>query len=128
MALYSEIKRADGQTDASLLCFRLTQIQRHERKVKRREATHVRIKATLKRVTIVTVQKQYLLCTLSVCLWPQLSSMHSACAVLYCQMWPARLYCILLHYPTNSTIWGRGEILNIKSVFWYSEQVFCQIF
>jgi len=29
------------------------------------------------------------------------------CAVLYCHLWPARLYCIFLYYLIKDTIFGR---------------------
>jgi hypothetical protein len=41
--------------------------------------------------------------------------MHSACAVLYCHLWPAPLYLIFPHYLINGTIFGE-MLLNIKCV------------
>jgi len=43
---------------------------------------------------------------LSVCPWLQLSSIQSACAVLYCHPWPVWLYHFFPHYLINATILG----------------------
>jgi hypothetical protein len=48
--------------------------------------------------------------------YPKLPSTHSACAVLYCHLWPVWLYRIFPHYLINDTIFGK-KLLNIKCVF-----------
>jgi hypothetical protein len=48
--------------------------------------------------------------------------MQSACAVLYCHLWPIWLYHIFPHYLINDTIFGK-KLLNIKCVFWFSLQL-----
>jgi hypothetical protein len=53
--------------------------------------------------------------------------MQSACAVLYCHLWPVWLYHIFPHYLINGTIFGE-KILNIKCVFWFSVQLLSEIF
>jgi hypothetical protein len=69
-------------------------------------------------VTTVVMEKQLVLNVVCVCmcLQPELSSMQSACAVLYCRLWPVWLYNILPHYPINDTIFVK-MFLNIKCVF-----------
>jgi hypothetical protein len=63
------------------------------------------------RVTIVAVEKQQVLPVLRVSV---VSDIHHA--VLYCHLWPVRLYNIFPHYFTNDTIFGK-MILNMKFVF-----------
>jgi hypothetical protein len=46
---------------------------------------------------------------------------------LYCHLWPARLYSIFPPFLINGTTF-RKELLNIKCVFWFSLQSFCEIF
>jgi hypothetical protein len=53
--------------------------------------------------------------------------MQSACAVLYCHLWPVRLYHIFPHYLINGTIFGK-KLLNIKCVFWFSVQLLSETF
>ena len=64
--------------------------------------------------------------TFWVCLWPQVSSMHSASAVLCC-LWPSRHYHIFPHYLINSTILGK-KIYWTQNVFWFSVQILSEIF
>ena len=45
--------------------------------------------------------------------------MQCACAVLYCHLWPVRLYHIFLHYRT---IFWDGELLNTERVLEVSPQ------
>jgi hypothetical protein len=52
-----------------------------------------------------------------------LFSTQSACAVLYCHLWPVWLYHIFAHYLINGTIFGK-KLLNIKRVFGFSLQFF----
>ena len=52
-----------------------------------------------------------------VCILPQISSMHSACAMSYCHLWPIWLYRIFPHYLINRTILG-------KKRSWMSSMVF----
>ena len=40
----------------------------------------------------------------SVGLWPMLLSMKSACAIIYCHLWSARLYRTLSHYLVQGII------------------------
>ena len=61
------------------------------------------------------------------CLLIYLSSLHSACALLFCHLWPVRLYSIFPHYLTNGTICKR-KLLNIKCVFWFSLHLYNSIF
>ena len=55
------------------------------------------------RVTAVTAEKQqvlHILCVcVCVCLQPQLPSMHSAWAVIYCHLWPVRLHHVFSTSP-----------------------------
>jgi hypothetical protein len=53
--------------------------------------------------------------------------MQSACAVLYCHLWPVRLYHIFPHYLINGTIFGK-KLLNIKCAFWFSLQLLSETF
>ena len=53
--------------------------------------------------------------------------MQSACAVLYCHLWPVWLYHIFPHYLINGTIFGK-KLLNIKCVFWFSLQLLSETF
>jgi hypothetical protein len=53
--------------------------------------------------------------------------MQSACAVLYCHVWPVRLYRIFPHYLINGTIFGK-KLLNIKCLYWFSLQLSSEIF
>jgi hypothetical protein len=53
--------------------------------------------------------------------------MQSACAVLYCHLWPVWLYHIFLHYLINGTIFGK-PLLNIKCVFWFSLHLLSETF
>jgi hypothetical protein len=48
--------------------------------------------------------------------------MLNAFAVLYCHLWPLRLYHIFPHYLINGTIF-RENLLNIKFVFQFSLQL-----
>ena len=40
---------------------------------------------------------------------PYLSNMQSACAVLYCRLWPLRLYSIFPHHVINGTIFRKKK-------------------
>ena len=48
---------------------------------------------------------------------PQFSSMQSACAVLYCHLWPVWLCHILPHYLINGTIFGKKKVAEHKMCF-----------
>jgi len=48
--------------------------------------------------------------------------MQSACSILYCHLWPLRLYSIFPHYLINGMIFGK-KLLNIKFLFWFSVQL-----
>jgi hypothetical protein len=69
------------------------------------------------RVTIVAVRKHIVLNILSVCLYTALTcsacKSHLFCAVLYCHIWPVRLYPIFPHYLIYVTIFGKQNLLNI---------------
>jgi len=53
----------------------------------------------------------------SECVPVSLVSQHqSACAVLYCHLWPVWTYHIFLHFLTNGTIFGK-KLLHTKCVF-----------
>ena len=54
--------------------------------------------------------------------------MQSACAVLYCNLWPVRLYRIFPHYLTNGRISRKKKLLNMKCVFWFSLQLLRETF
>ena len=41
-------------------------------------------------------------------LWLQSSSMQSACAVLYCRLWPTPLYHVFPHFLINVTVFGKS--------------------
>ena len=53
--------------------------------------------------------------------------MQRAYAVLYCHLWPARLYNVLSHYPTNGTI-IEIRLLNIKYLFGFPVQILSETF
>jgi hypothetical protein len=53
--------------------------------------------------------------------------MQSACAVLFCHMWPVPLYSIFPRCVVNGTILGRN-LLNVKCVFLFSIQLLSNIF
>jgi hypothetical protein len=55
-------------------------------------------------------------------LYPQLSRMQCACAVLYCYLWPVWFHPNVPHYLTNSIIFGK-KLLDTKWVFWFSLQI-----
>jgi hypothetical protein len=78
----------------------------------------VRINVTLRRVrvTIGAMEKQYVLHTVSVCLWPYLYSLQRACAILYRHLWPVWLYQIFPLFLINGMIFP-GGLLNIIYVF-----------
>ena len=61
------------------------------------------------RIIIVAMEKRQIIRILNVCLYPYLSSMQSACAVLYCYLWPVRLNHIFPRYLLNSAIFVGGE-------------------
>jgi hypothetical protein len=63
---------------------------------------------------------------MSVCLQLYLSRLQSACAILYCHLWPVRLYCIL-HYLINRTIFGR-KLLKITCLCCFSLQLLFDTF
>jgi len=46
--------------------------------------------------------------------------------VLYCFVWPVRLYHNCPHYLINGTFFGKKKLLNIKWVFWCSLQLSCE--
>jgi hypothetical protein len=78
-----------------------------------KQASRCTYNVTLRRLRTVAVGKRKVLRILSVCLQLYLSSVQSACAVLYCHLWPVRLYHILPHYLINRSIFGR-RLLNIN--------------
>jgi hypothetical protein len=88
-------------------------------------------KITLRRVRVtpVAVEKQSVFHILSVCVcvcvcvWPELSTMQGASAVLYFHLWPVWLYHIFPRYLIKGTIFGK-KLLNIKCVFWLSLEKF----
>ena len=49
-------------------------------------------------------------------------SLQMACAILYCRLWPVRLYNINGTNFEKETLWG------IKCVFWFSLQLLCETF
>ena len=53
--------------------------------------------------------------------------MQSACAVLYCNLWPVWIYHISQHYLINGTIFGK-TFLNIKGALWFSLQLSSETF
>ena len=67
----------------------------------------INVKLRLVRVTTIAAKKQYELHILSVCLEPELPSMQSACAVLYCDLWPYQLYRDFSQYLINDTTFGK---------------------
>jgi hypothetical protein len=48
--------------------------------------------------------------------------MQSACAKLYCHLWPVRLYKSFPHYIISGVIFGKK---NVKYVFWFCLQILC---
>jgi hypothetical protein len=84
----------------------------------------VRISFTQTRVreNSVVVEKQQVLHILCV-----LSSRQSACAVLYCHLWPVCLYHIFAHYLVNGKIFTK-TLSNTKCVFWFSLQLLSETF
>jgi hypothetical protein len=59
---------------------------------------------------------------------PKLSSMHSACAVLYCHLWPVWFNDIFTHYFINGAIFEGKKSSNIKCVFWITLQFLSETF
>ena len=54
---------------------------------------------------------------------------YPACnAPPYCHLRPLWLHHIFRHYPINGTIFGGGELLNVKCVFWFSPQFLFETF
>ena len=85
---------------------------------------NVRINVTLRRVRVTTVAVIliYVLNTKSVCLsscrrYPARKA-HLFCAVLYCYLWPVRLYRVLPHYFVKRTTFGK------KKVYWTHDVCF----
>ena len=80
------------------------------------------------RVTFTVVGMQYVLRIPRMCVRILMeTSLQSACAVLYCHLWPVPLYHIFPHYLINGKIfgfWGRGKLLNIKFEFVFSQFVY----
>ena len=76
--------------------------------------------------TIVAVEKQWVLHSLSVCIC---SLSYPACNahVPYCHQWPARFYNILPHYLINGTIFEK-KLLNTKCVFSFFIQSLSETF
>jgi hypothetical protein len=54
--------------------------------------------------------------------------MQSACAVLYCHLWPVWLYHSFPDYLTNGTIFGKVVIGYKMCVFWFSLQILPETF
>ena len=73
------------------------------------------------RAITVAVEKQSVLHIVSVCFQPQVSSMHCACAVLYCRLWPLRLYIVFPHSLINGSIFEKQNFIGHKMCF----QIFC---
>jgi len=75
---------------------------------------------TYKRNTVTRWRNQYChgkvkeLHILSVCLQPYLVSTQSACAVLYCQLWPVWLYNILPRCLINCAIFEQKKVIEHK--------------
>jgi hypothetical protein len=65
--------------------------------------------------------------TFSESLKPLVFSMQSACALLYCHLWPVRPCDIFRYYLSNGKIFrgGKGDLLNIKCVFRFFLHNFC---
>jgi hypothetical protein len=53
--------------------------------------------------------------------------MQSTCAILYCHLWPVRLYHIFPHYRINNMTFGK-MLVNMKCVFWFSLQLLSENF
>ena len=70
------------------------------------------------RETIVAVEKQWVLHTLSVSA-PLIMHHAMQYAVLYWNLCPVRPYLIFTHYLTNEKIFGK-TLVNIKYAFWFS--------
>ena len=54
--------------------------------------------------------------------WPYLSGMLSACAILYCHLWRVWLYRIFPFYLTTARF-GKKKVIEYKCVFWFSLQL-----
>jgi hypothetical protein len=67
---------------------------------------------------------------LYVCFYSYLYSMQSACAVLYCHLWPVRLYHIFFFHTIarKARFSAKKKILNIKCVFWFCLQILFETF
>jgi hypothetical protein len=102
-------------TDSRPHCCLLTYVSKQDRQC----ACNVSLRCV--RETIVTVEKQWVLLNLCVCVcslrYPEYNS-HAP----YCHLWPAKLYNIFPHYLTNGTIFEK-QLLNIKCVFLFSLQL-----
>jgi hypothetical protein len=53
--------------------------------------------------------------------------MQCACAVL-CHLWPVWLYRIFPHFLINGMIYRKNNLLNTKSVFWFSLRLLSETF
>jgi len=69
----------------------------------------------------------YTIHILSVCLYPHLFSMQSERVLLYCHLWPARIYHFFPHYLTKATIFEK-RIVNIKCVLIFRTNLVWNIF
>ena len=78
------------------------------------------------RATIITVEKQWVLHSMSVCICSLRYPARKAHAP--CNLWPTPLYYIFPHYLTNGTIFEKKKILNIKGVFRVSLQLLSETF
>jgi hypothetical protein len=78
------------------------------------------------RVTIVAVEKQWVLHNLRVCVC---SLRYPACNTHapHCHLWSAPFYTIFRHYLINGTIFGK-KLLTTKCVFWFYLQYLCVTF
>ena len=82
-----------------------------------RQVLHLYTQFRLVPLTIVAMEKRYVLRILSVCRQPHLTIMQSACAVWYFHLWSVWLYSIFPYCFTNSTILGEKILLHKKCVF-----------
>jgi len=77
---------------------------------------------------MVDVGKQNELHILSVCFYPKLSSMKSACTMLYLHLWLLRLHHVFPYYLIKATTLRKKTLLNIKYILFSSKFFFLKHF
>jgi hypothetical protein len=67
------------------------------------------VRITLRGIRVTTAAAKKAISTHSACVFVVLvTDTQRTCAVLYCHLWPGRLYNIFIHYLINDAIFGGG--------------------